>query len=149
MIEDKCQDTCCSGEEKEAADDGCQDGCCSGENEKSNRRRGLSACCEGKASPCCDGENVVIRIIVSILIAQHHASSESRSESEKATEAKTPRVTEFAPGVQPARPIRSAPVTSTRQSWLPLIASAGLLLLSAKSLAAFQRHNLQCAEIAQ
>jgi hypothetical protein len=29
----------------------------------------LSACCEGKASPCCDGENVVIRIIVSILIA--------------------------------------------------------------------------------
>lgn len=68
-IEDKYQDTRCSVKEKEAADDGCQDSCCSGENEKSNGRRGLSACCEDKASPCCDGENVVIRIIVSILIA--------------------------------------------------------------------------------
>jgi Cd2+-exporting ATPase len=67
--DDGCQDGCCSRKEKEAADDSCQDSCCSGENEKSNGRRSLLACCEGKASPCCDGENVVIRIIVSILIA--------------------------------------------------------------------------------
>ena len=146
-IEDKYQDICCSGEEKEAADDGCQDSCCSGENEKSNGYRGLSACCEGKASPCCDGENVVIRIIVSILICpQHHASTESRCESAKAIVKKTQRVTGFAPRVRPARLIRSAPITSTRRSWLPLIASAGLLLLSAKSLAASQRHNLLCAK---
>ena len=66
--DDGCQDGCCSGEEKEAADDGCQDSCCPGENEKSNKPHGVSACCEGKASPCCDGENVLIHIIVSILM---------------------------------------------------------------------------------
>lgn len=149
VSEDGCQDACCSREEKEAAEEGGQNTCCSEENEKSNGRRGVSVCCEGKASPCCDGRIVIIRIIMSTNCPQHHASTESRSGSAKATVVKTPSVTCLAPRVPPASLIRSALVISTRLSWLPLIASARLSLLSAKSLAASQRHSLLFAEVAQ
>ncbi|KAE8451932.1 hypothetical protein EG329_002773 [Mollisiaceae sp. DMI_Dod_QoI] len=92
IADDGCQDSCCSGEEKEAADDGCQDSCCSGEEKE--------AADDGCQDGCCSREE------------KHHASTESRSESAKATVAKTPRVMGLAPRVRPAILIRSALVTS-------------------------------------
>ena len=68
--QDKAQDACCSKDnEKDAADNDSQHAACSGDNGKSDERRGVSACCEGRPTPCCDGMNIALCMMVSVLIA--------------------------------------------------------------------------------